>query len=345
MSVKQDPELERALQLAADRRATDIFLLPGEPLSLRVGDRIERTDAPPYSPDAIRDLATAALGPDRVASLPTTGHASTSCHLPGVATGQLTAAFANGQLAVTVRVIPSHIPTPKEIALPDELLEAATQKSGLILFSGPVGSGKTTSAYSLLSHINETQPKLICTVEEPIAFSFTAHRPLILQREVGTDCPDTLAGIAASVRQDADVLFVGELKSPDEAAACLTAAGLSRLVITQTHARTAARAVERLIEIQPPDQADRFRRQLAESLVISVAQTLLPTPDGKRVAAYEILVPDDAFRRALATAGSVTRPPGSRTIPDQIRALADAGKVSAATASGAVAEFAPLYRT
>jgi Tfp pilus assembly pilus retraction ATPase PilT len=351
MAIAQQPELDRAIQIAADRRATDAFLLPGEPLTLRINDQLQPTESPPYSPSTLHEIATAVLGPDRVAALSTTGHAFTSCHVPGVATAQLTAACANGQVAITLRMIPSFLPSAEDVALPQAVLDAAAGKSGLILFSGHVGSGKTTSAYTLLAHINATQPRLICTVEEPIAYAFPTRRPLILQREIGTDVPDTVTGIVASLRQDADVIFVGELRSLEEVNAGVTAAGLNRLVITQTHARTALRALHRLIDLQPPDRRDAFRRQLADTLAASVAQTLLPTAHAepgrpRRVPAYDVLIPDADFRRSLAEGRNpLSRGgplPRSQFIVEEIRSLAARQVISAETAAAALAEYAPL---
>ncbi|HZZ44753.1 MAG TPA: ATPase, T2SS/T4P/T4SS family [Tepidisphaeraceae bacterium] len=352
MALKQHPEMDRMLQVAADRGARDIFLLPDEPLSLRINEEIERTDSPVLSGEVIEQIATAAIGAEKVAKIPMMGHASTNCGLPGVMAGQMTVTSAGGKLAMTIRVIPSKIPSIKDISLPASVLEAAAKKSGVILFSGHVGSGKTTTAYSIISHLNTTQAKLICTIEEPIAYALTAHRPLILQREVGTDVPDFHTGIAASVRQDADVIFVGELRSADDAFACLTAAGLSRLVMTQTHARTALRALHRLIEIQPPERRETFRRHLADTLLASVAQTLLPKADWLKAGwapAYDVLIPDAEFRTALAEGKNPMMRsrllPGAQSIVDEIRALGTKHIISAETATAALAEYGQLADT
>lgn len=347
MAAEQHPQLEQAIRAAAERKATDIFLIPGEPVALRIGDRVTPTDGPPLTPEVVRQIAVMALGEARMGQLSAVGHASTACTLPGVAGGQLTAAYAGGRVVLTVRVIPSRLSSAEDVGMPPVVLELAKHKSGLILFNGAVGSGKTTTAYALLGHVGQTQERLICTVEEPIAFAFTGGRPLILQREVGTDVPDTLAGIAASVVQDADVIFVGELKSPEEAAAAVHATTLNRLVLTQTHAPTAGRGVRRLTEIQPPESADRFRRTLADALLVSVGQTLLPRADGRgRVAAYDVLVPDDAFRRALAAGENPLRrpapPAGSRSMAEHVRELEARATISPETAAQAVAHFSPL---
>ena len=343
MAVQQTPELERALQSAADRRATDLFLLPDEPVSFRVKGRIVRSDGDALSESDVRSIAAAAVGEERLTTLGESGAAVTSCSLQGVIDGHMTVASSRGQITVVIRLITVKTLPVEVIKVPPAVLRAIESPSGgLAIFTGRIGSGKTTTMLSVLDHINLTSEKHICTVEDPIEIRLTPKRSLVTQREVGLDVPDFVSGIAASLRQDADVVLVGELRSHEAVQACLTTASVGRLVITQLHATTPEKAIRRLYDVTAADQLPAFRRQLSESLRVVCAQVLLPhATQDMRVAAYGVLIPDAEMRAAIATGGDVTLrqrplPEGSLDISDDIERLRREGVVTDEAARAAL---------
>jgi twitching motility protein PilT len=343
MAIEQTPELERALQAAADRKASDLFLLPDEPVSFRVKDRIVRTEGDALTEADVRAIATAAVGQERLATLGEAGTIVTSCSLPGVIDGQMTVASSRGQLTVVVRLITVKTFPVDFIRVPPPVLAAIERGGGgLAIFTGRVGSGKTTTMLSVLDHLNATAEKHICTVEDPIEVRLTPKRSLVTQREVGLDVPDFVGGIVASLRQDADVILVGELRTPEAVQACVTAASVGRMVITQLHATTPEKAIQRLYDVQPPDQLPVFRRHLSETLRMICAQVLLPKAPGEgRVPAYGVLIPDAETRAAILAGRDVSlrqkpAPDGSLAIVEDIERLRREGQITDEAARAAL---------
>jgi twitching motility protein PilT len=351
MAVKQTPELDRALQLAVDQSASDLYLIPGEPVALRIGSKVERTQGEPLTAADVRRIAVAAFGEDRLAKLGTeTGRIDTSCELPGVASGRMCVASARGEPTIVVRILPSRLWDVKEMGVPQSVLKAAESPNGLLIFSGSTGSGKTTTMFSVLDWWNASHDGHICTVEDPIGVVLTPKRSIVQQREVGIDVPDVLAGVAAAMRQDLDVLMVGELKSNDELEACLAAVETGHLLFVQVHAESPTMAIQRLLEVQPREELQQprlqlFCQRLARVLRCVVCQMLLPHASGKgRVAAYSVLVPDNAIRNQISHCQNLVPrnepwPEGSLTFRDGIEILRREGKITEEVARQAIASL------
>ena len=351
MAINQTPELERALQLAAERRASDLFLIPGEPVALRIKGKIERAGGEPLTPADVRSIAVAAVGEQRLAALGTeTGRIVTSCELPGVAAGRMCIASARGEPTIVVRILPTRMWDVKQLCIPDAVLKAARSPNGLVIFSGVAGSGKTTSMLSVLDDWNANMPGHVCTVEDPIGMVLTSKRSIVQQREVGVDVPDVVSGIAAAMRQDLDVLMVGELKTAEEVQACLAACETGHLVFTQVHADLPSTALQRLLEIQPaeelqPPRLQLFCQRLGRALRCVLCQMLLPRADGPGlVAAYSVLVLDNQLRNMIAQCQQLrTRtapwPEGCLTFRDHILSLRQQGHITEETAQQAMASL------
>jgi twitching motility protein PilT len=342
MAITQTPELERALQSAAAQKATDLYLLPGEPVTFRVADKIVRSQGDALSGAEIRAIAQASVGEARLAKGGTEfGSVVTSCSLPGVIDGQMCVASSRGEITIVIGLLTSQ-PLPIATArVPESIVKsAAARGGGLLIFTGRVGSGKTTTMLSVVEHLNVTCARHICTVERPVYLSFTPKESLITQREVGVDGPDALACISAAIQQDPDVLMVGEITSSEELQSCMSAARLGVLVITQLHAPTPEAAIGRLCDVQPPEQLAIFRRQLAEVLRGICAQVLMPRAGREgRVPAYGVLIPDATVRRAIAEGSDIAElqlPPGSRKISDDIENLRREGQVTDEVARAAL---------
>lgn len=346
MAIHQTPELERCLQEAADRGASDVFLLAGEPPCFRVKGCIERREGDPLSADDVREIARAAIGDERLSEIGTeTGVQITSCGIEGVVSGRLAAAKSCGEYTITVAILLGSVPDVAAIKVPDALVQAALSPSGFVIFAGLTGSGKTTTAYSVLEHINAQRPCHICTVEDPIATHIASKKALVQQREVGIDVPDCVSGVITAMRQDLDVLFVNEMKRVEELQACLRAAITGHMVFSHVHAATPEEAILRMIDVQPSETKASFCRLLSQALRAVSAQRLLPKASGKgRVAAYGVLIPDDEMRQAIADGRNVldrdtSLPDGCQAMAEGIEQLRKDGVISEQTAKDALADL------
>jgi twitching motility protein PilT len=222
-----------------------------------------------------------------------------------------------------------------DIPVPDELVRAVEAPgAGLVIVTGPRGCGKTTTCYALLEHVNATRDVHLAMIEYSAEFVFEPKRALIQQRQVGLDAPDAASAIHASIIQNADVLFIGEIRDLDALAACLSAPENGKLVLTQLHQPTPEMAVRRVMELATQEAAPTLRRYLARHLRVIASQMLLPRADGKgRVPAHGLLVPDDEMRRAILEGRDVYQPhrplpTGCRRMAEDIARLRDAGIVS-----------------
>ena len=194
-------------------------------------------------------------------------------------------------MAIAVRLLPRKMLSMTEIGIPESVHQLLGSRQGFILFTGPTGSGKTTSLASLLNHINETSDRHILTIEDPIEYLFQHKNGIIHQREVGADVPSFIEGIRRGMRQDPDVILVGEMRDLETMRAAVTAAETGHLVFSTLHTTGAARTVDRVIDSFPPDQQNQVRMQLASTLRAVVSQILIPRCDGTgRVAAFEVMI-------------------------------------------------------
>jgi twitching motility protein PilT len=302
MAIKQMKTFEIILQEGFDKKASDIFLMPGEPACFRVRGELVRGEGESLYADQIKAIAEAAIGDERLRKdIAAIGRSVTSCGIDGVGDGRMCVASSFGDYTIVVRLLPRRLPDIKATRVPEAVIDASGASPGLVIFAGPVGSGKTTTMLAVLEHLNESKPIHICTVEDPISYRMESKKAVVQQHEVGVDVPNVVAGIAAAMRQDMDVLMVGEMKRAEEVEATLTAAQTGHLVMTQVHANSPEGAVLRLMSVIPGEAGSALRRQLAETLVCVCQQVLLPTEGGKgRVAAYGVLVVDDEMRRAIA---------------------------------------------
>lgn len=201
--------------------------------------------------------------------------------------------------AMAIRFFPSAIPSCKTLGLPDSLTKLTREEHGLIIVSGPTGSGKTTTIASLLDWINETYGKHIITVEDPIEYVLKDKTSLIHQREVGMDCPSFAAGLKAALREDPDVILVGEMRDAETIATAISAAETGHLVFSTLHTANVVEAVDRLVQYFPADHHTQIRNELAVCFKGIIAQKLFPCTKGGRVAAFEILLPVDATKNVI----------------------------------------------
>ena len=235
-----------------------------------------------------------------------------------------------------LRMIPSKLMTLEKLGLPDTVRELLFKPRGLVLVTGPTGSGKSTTLASMLDVINKERGVHIITIEDPIEFYHTSQKSLVTQREVGADVPSFAEAIRRALRQDPDVILVGEMRDLETIAAAISAAETGHLVFGTLHTKGAANTIDRIIDVFPPEQQEQVRIQLADVLECAISKTLLPRVGGGRVAAYEILVATPAVRSLIRQNKSFQIPSAMQTgkrqgmqlLDDALADLVRGGKVT-----------------
>jgi len=282
--------LRDTLELASEFGASDVHLGDGAPPVMRVGGVLTTMQEAPVAGKRVRPLVEAMLttvGRRRLAD----GLAvDFSFSVEGVGRCRGNAYRALKGFNLAVRMLPETVPTLRDLRLPGSLASLADSPSGLVLFVGPTGSGKTASMAALVNHINQTQAVHIITLEDPIEFVHNRNQALVRQREVGVHVASFSEGLRDALREDPDVILVGEMRDLETIQLALTAAETGHLVISTLHASRAPTTIDRIVDVFPEHRQSQIRLQLAESLRGVVAQRLLPGSDGKgRVAALEVL--------------------------------------------------------
>ena len=289
-SERIDDALDKLLAMARERGASDVHVTVGEPPYIRVAGVIERIDQAPLSAAECEALITGIIDPVRLKALESEGEVD-FCHaVPGVGRYRANAFRQRKGMCATFRCIPNIPPTFADLRLPGQLTELLDFHQGLILVTGPAGGGKSTTLAAIINLINETKSDHIITLEDPIEFVHPAKSSLVNQREVGRHTGSFARALRAALREDPDVIMVGEMRDVDTIRMAMTAAETGHLVIATMHTTSAVATVDRLIESFPPDEQAQARMGLSESLKYVVSQSLAPRADGKgRVAVYEVL--------------------------------------------------------
>jgi twitching motility protein PilT len=297
--------LERLLAETIRRQASDLLLVAGGPPSARVDGRLVRLGEVPLDDDSLASLFAPHLGPRHRRALETDGAVDLTLHL--AAEGEAAAwrfrvnlHRQRGQLAAALRALPRRVPTLAELELPAALAELVTPSRGLVLVCGPTGAGKSTTLAALVEHLNRTRAAHVITIEDPIEYQHASRQCLIEQVEVGTDSPSFAAALRAALRQDPDVILVGEMRDLETVATALTAAETGHLVLATLHTHDVVQAVHRIVDVFPGEQQPQIRHQLALSLHAVVAQQLVPRRDRRgRVPALEVLIANYAVRNHI----------------------------------------------
>jgi twitching motility protein PilT len=256
---------------------------------------------------------------------------------PGMGRFRVNVFHQRGSLGVVMRAIPDQVPSLEELNMPSTVRQFATLTRGLVLVTGATGSGKSTTLASLVDLINETRAVHIMTIEDPIEFLHRHKRAIVNQREIGADTTSFSIALRHALRQDPDVILVGELRDLETMATALTAAETGHLVFATLHTQTAAQSVERMIDVFPPHQQQQVRTQLAGSLQGVVTQQLLPMIGGEgRVAAVEVLIATSAVRNLIREGKQFQIPTlmqsggkhGMQTMDQALAGLVKAGRIS-----------------
>jgi twitching motility protein PilT len=296
--------IDTLLEQMVAHNASDLHITVGSQPALRVRGHLERLEAfPTMTADLSRQLLYRIISSEQQKRLEIDRQLDLSYSIPGMARFRVNIYSQRESLAGAFRLIPAELKSLEELGLPTHLYELCNKPRGLILVTGPTGSGKSTTLAALIDEINRTRADHIITIEDPIEFLHRHKRCIVNQRELGPDATTFAEALRGALRQDPDVILLGEMRDLETISTALTAAETGHLVFATLHTQDAASTVDRVIDVFPAGQQGQIRTQLAGTLEGVVAQTLLPTADGQgRAAAVEVLRPDDAVRNIIRQA-------------------------------------------
>lgn len=300
----REPKVTDLLRLVLERGASDLHLVAGAPPVLRLhGDLKRLENYPKLDPPTIRKMIYSILTQRQRERFEENLELDLSYSLPGQARFRVNVYYQRDAVGAALRLIPVQIQGLEELGLPPSLRQFAEYPRGLILLTGPTGSGKSTTLAALIDIINSERELHIMTVEDPIEFLHLHKRSVVNQREVGTDTRSFANALRHALRQDPDVILVGELRDLETISMALTAAETGHLVFATLHTQDAPQSVDRIVDVFPPHQQQQVRVQLASSLQAIATQQLLPTIDGAgRVVAVEMLTATPAIRNLVREA-------------------------------------------
>lgn len=283
-----------------EHRASDVHLKIGSPAIVRVDGSLRKINEEIIHPDDTYELVKQILRPEQFNTLEEKGQVDFSYSVDGIGRFRVNAYRQRGSYCLAMRMVNVDIPTLKQLGIPEAVQDLASLKSGLVLVTGPTGSGKSTTLASLIQSINETRGEHIITLEDPIEYLFRNDKSIIGQREIGMDANNFNDALRACLRQDPDIILVGEMRDLETIEIALTAAETGHLVFSTLHTIGAAKTIDRIIDAFPAHNKEQVRVQVASVLQGVVSQQLLPMKTGiGRVPACEIMVPNTAIRNLI----------------------------------------------
>jgi twitching motility protein PilT len=284
-------QLDALLQVAVERGASDIHLHSGAPVGVRLVGRLEDLDPQPLPPAAAARMIEEALDDNQRALLASRGQVDFAYSLPGRARFRANAYRQQRGVDAVFRTIPSDPPTLHSLGLPESLARLADLHQGMVLITGPGGCGKSATMAALLSIINQTRADHIVTIEDPIEYIHPSRRAIVNQRQVGPHTASFARALRAALREDPDVVAIGELRDLETISLAITAAETGHLVLGTLHTNNAVRTINRMLGVFPPNQQSQMRAMISESLRAVVSQRLVARADGRgRVPAIEVLI-------------------------------------------------------
>lgn len=293
-------ELNKLLSMVMERDASDLHLMAGEPPIIRVDTQLLRLDNyQVLSNDAIRDFLDVLLSPQQKEMFEKKMDLDFSYAFKDNIRFRVNVYKQKGVLGIALRSVPNHIKSLEELNLPSILKKFTERKQGLVLVVGPTGHGKSTALAAMINEINNTRSEHILTIEDPIEFVFTPVQSVISQRELYLDTPSFAESLRAALREDINVVLVGEMRDLESIGAALTIAETGHLVFGTLHTNDASQSIDRVVDVFPAYQQPQIRSQLASVLNGIVSLRLLPKIGGGRVPAYEIMVTNHAIRNVI----------------------------------------------
>ena len=301
MSVVAKPTMEQLLRLVIEQGATDLHLTANQPPHLRVDDRLVSTDFAPLSGDDVRELAYSLLSPEKVERFERWKELDFAFSIEGLARFRANYFVQQGYIGAAIRTLPFRILTFAELGLPVPIVTDLCNKGkGLVLVTGATGSGKTTTLASMINFLNTTKDYHILTIEDPIEYMHTSKKSIVDQREVGQDSQSFAQALKHVLRQDPDVILIGEMRDLETIETALVVAETGHLVFATLHTSDAPQTVNRIVDVFPAHQQNQVRIQLSMELLGVIAQQLVPKAGGRgRVLATEMLIVNHAVRSLI----------------------------------------------
>jgi twitching motility protein PilT len=293
-------DIKQLLQSAVDAGASDLHLISGIAPNLRIeGELSPLTTFGVLTPDIISELLKAVLTSEQLERLKVNKEIDFSLSFSEKARFRVNAYTQKGTLAAAFRRIPLEIPVIDQLGLPKIIHSFTTLKQGLVLVTGPTGHGKSTTLAAMINEINTTRAAHVITIEDPVEFIFKPIKSIISQREMGQDTHSWPVALRSALREDPDVVLVGEMRDLETIAAALTVAETGHLVFATLHTNSAAQTIDRIVDVFPEEQQDQVRLQLSNVIEAVFSQRLIPGTTKKRVPAYEIMLGTTAIRTAI----------------------------------------------
>jgi twitching motility protein PilT len=330
-------DITNLLATTKQNNASDLHLSPGNPPINRIHGELTRLTDKALTSDEIREMIYAIMSEQQRSVFEANMEIDFAIAFSHEARFRVNAFTTRNGPSAVFRAIPSRIPTLDELQPPPILRKLADLERGIVLVTGPTGSGKSTTLAAMINHINENSGRHIITIEDPVEFYHTSKKSLVNHRELGSDTQSFARALKSALREDPDVILVGEMRDHETIALALTAAETGHLVFGTIHSNSAAKTIDRIIDVFPTDDKDMVRAMLSNSLQAVVTQTLLKRIDGKgRVAAHEVLIGTNAVRNLIRenqiaqiySMIQVGIKSGMQTMEDAVKALRDGGAIS-----------------
>ena len=335
-------ELNTLVAQAAAQNVSDIHLTVGLPPVFRLDGALVNVGEEPLAEEDVFHCANLLAGEEQLAELRQVGESDFAVTYSGTRM-RCNVFHQQEHTTLALRLLPLTIPTAQALSLPQILIDQADKPRGLVLVTGPTGSGKSSTLAALLDHINDTKRRHIITLESPIEFLHPRKQCIINQREVGRDTKSFASGLRAALRQDPDVILVGEMRDLETITTAITAAETGHLVFGTLHTKGAINTIDSIIDVFPADQQEQIRTQLADVIECAIGQTLLPKIGGGRCAAFEIMVANSAIRNLIrqkktfqiASTMQTSKKQGMQLLDDALMDLVRANKITRAAAAEA----------
>ena len=330
------PNIEDILRVAKDAGASDVHLTVGIPPKMRVYGSLITMDYPKLLPADTLDILISIMTETQRERFEERGEYDMSFSLPNVGRYRLNAFKQRGSIAMAFRLVGTEIPSPESLGIPKSIVDLYQRKRGLVLVTGPTGSGKSTTLAAVIDKINSCRDAHIITLEDPIEYLHQHKLSMVNQREIGLDSDNYANALRAALREDPDVILIGEMRDFETISVAITAAETGHLVLSTLHTIGAASTVDRVIDVFPPHQQQQIRVQLANVLEAVISQQLIMTADGNgRVAAFEVMHANHAIRNLIREGKShqipsiiqTNRKIGMITMDDAILQLYYDGKI------------------
>ncbi len=343
---------EELMAMAQSLGASDLHLSAGVAPTVRVDGELRPLTDTRCTPQDVVHVAEGIMGAHARETLEKCGEVDFAYSIQKMGRFRINVFHQRGTVAMSARLLNMRIPSPQELGIPDSVVEMCDKKRGLILVTGATGSGKSTTLASLIDVINQKYSHHIITLEDPIEYLHRHRKSIVNQREMGSDCMDYASGLRAALRQDPDVILVGEMRDLETISTAVTAAETGHLVLSTLHTVGAANTIDRIIDVFPPYQQQQIRTQLADVLECVVSQQLVPKKGGGRASAMEVMIANSAVRNhireaktyQIATVMQTNRKNGMRTMDDALLDLVHQDQITPETALAFAQDRAALAK-